>query len=140
EVCQAEGVLVLPNNKNIVPVACQVSELTDRPVAVVPTQAVVESLTALVAYDPDASLEAKVAAMSEAARRGRAGEVTQAVRDSVAECGRINEGDWIALTRDGVCAASSSAADAAIALVDVLVDEQTELVTVLVGADALSAD
>ena len=140
EACRAEGVLVLPNNKNIVPVACQVDELTDRPVGVVPTQSVVESLTALVAYDPDASLDANVAAMSEAAQRVRAGEVTQAVRESVAECGRINEGDWIALTRDGVCAASTSAADAAIALVDALVDDETELVTVLVGADALPAD
>src|SRR5207249_7389553 len=50
EACRAEAVLVLPNNKNIVPVACQVDELTDRPVGVVPTQSVVESLTALVAY------------------------------------------------------------------------------------------
>ena len=81
--------IVLPNNKNIVPVAEQVPELTELPVAVVPTAAVVEALAALVVYDPDASLDANVAAMDEAAARVRAGEVTQAVRDSVAECGPI---------------------------------------------------
>ena len=40
--------------------------------------------------------------MAEAAARVRAGEVTQAVRDSVAECGPIATGDWIAITRDGI--------------------------------------
>jgi DAK2 domain fusion protein YloV len=140
DACAAEGVLVLPNNKNIVPVAEQVPALTERPVAVVPTAAVVEALGALVVYDPDAPLDANVAAMTEAAGRVRAGEVTQAVRDSVAECGPITNGDWIAITRDGIQVAVKSAADAAIALVDTLVDDDAELVTVLVGEDADADD
>ncbi len=134
--CAAESVIVLPNNKNIVPVARQVPELADRPVSVVPTTAVVEALAALVAYDPDASLEANTAAMDKAASLVRAGEVTQAVRDSVAECGPIAAGDWIAITRDGVSAAAKSAADAVITLVDRLIDDDAELVTVVVGAEA----
>ena len=89
--------IVLPNNKNIVPVARQVPELADRPVEVVPTAAVVEALAALVVYDPDASIDDNTAAMDEAAARVRAGEVTQAVRDSSAECGPIAAGDWIAI-------------------------------------------
>jgi uncharacterized protein len=134
--CAAESVIVLPNNKNIVPVARQVPELADRPVSVVPTTAVVEALAALVTYDPDASLEANTAAMDKAASLVRAGEVTQAVRDSVAECGPIAAGDWIAITRDGVSAAAKSAADAVISLVDRLIDDDAELVTVVVGAEA----
>jgi hypothetical protein len=136
----AEAVVVLPNNKNIVPVAEQVPGLADRPVAVVPTTAVVEALSALVAYDGGASLDDNVAAMGEAASRVRPGEVTQAVRDSVAECGPIVAGDWIAISRDGVCIATKSAADAAIALVDQLVAGNAELVTLVVGADADPAD
>jgi hypothetical protein len=72
--------------------------------------------------------------------RVRAGEVTQAVRDSTAECGRIGKGDWIAITGDGICAAVDSAGAAAMELVDRLVDEDSELVTVLVGADASGSD
>jgi hypothetical protein len=72
--------------------------------------------------------------------RVRAGEVTQAVRDSTAECGRIGKGDWIAITKDGICAAVDSAGAAAMAVVDRLVDEDSELVTVLVGADASGSD
>jgi DAK2 domain fusion protein YloV len=140
DACAAEGVIVLPNNKNIVPVAKQVPELTDLPVAVVPTTAVVEALGALVAYDPDATLDANQAAMADAAGRVRAGEVTQAVRDSVAECGPIGNGDWIAITRDGIQVAVKSAVDAAVALVDVLVDDDAELVTIIVGEGADADD
>jgi uncharacterized protein len=138
--CAADSVIVLPNNKNIVPVARQVPDLADRPVAVVPTAAVVEALAAMVVYDASASIEENAAAMDEAATRVHAGEVTQAVRDSTAECGPIAAGDWIALTRDGVRVATKSAADAAIALLDELIDDDSELVTVVVGAEATTAD
>jgi hypothetical protein len=137
---RAESVVVLPNNKNIVAVAEQVDSLTARSVAVVPTHAVVEALSALVAYDPDAKLEDNLSAMTEAVERVQAGEVTQAVRASAAECGPIAEGDWIALTRNGIELTAASAFDAAVGLLERLVSEESELVTVLVGADARSAD
>jgi fatty acid kinase len=138
--CAADGVIVLPNNKNIVPVAEQVPALTELPVHVIATRSVVEALGALVAYDACAPLEANVAAMGEAAARVRAGEVTQAVRDSVAECGPIAMGDWIAITGDGVRVSTKSSTDAAIALIDELVDDDAELVTIIEGADADADD
>jgi uncharacterized protein len=140
ERCPADSVIVLPNNKNIVPVAEQVHELTTRRVEVVATQAVVEALAALVAYDPQAGVDANAAAMTEAVRRVRTGEVTQAVRDGVGDCGPIAAGDWIAISRDGVWVVEKTAADAAIRLLDRLVDDQSELVTVLVGADAVTSE
>ncbi len=136
----SDAVLVLPNNKNIIAVAQQVGALTERDVDVVPTHAVVEALASLVVYDPDAPLAVNVAAMSDAASRVRAGEITQAVRDSNADCGEIKTGDWIAITRDGICAATSTVVEAAIALVDQLVGDDSELVTVLLGSDARPAD
>jgi DAK2 domain fusion protein YloV len=136
----ATSVVVLPNNKNIVAVAQQVDALSEREVAVVPTAAVTEALAALMAYDPDADLAVNLDAMTDAAKRVRAGEVTRSVRDSVAECGPIAEGDWIALTGDGVRAVAASAVDAAMALVDELVTPDSELVTVLTGAEAHATD
>ena len=137
---RADAVVVLPNNKNIVAVAQQVDDLTPREVGVVPTHSVVEALAALVVYDPDATLADNTAAMTDAASRVHAGEVTQAVRDSVAECGPIAKGDWIAVTREGICVAAPSPAEAAMGLVDRLVDDGSELVTVLLGADARASD
>jgi dihydroxyacetone kinase-like predicted kinase len=132
----ADSVIVLPNNKNIVAVAHQVDDLTSRSVAVVPTHAVVAALAALVVYDPDADLETNRQAMTAAAEHVRTGEVAQAVRDSAG----VREGEWLALTEHGVCVRAASALDAATQLVEHLADDDSELVTVLVGADARHAD
>ena len=138
----AKSVVVLPNNKNIVPVAHQVDGLTAREVAVVPTHTVVEALAALVSYDPDAPLEINVSTMSEAAARVRTGEITQAVREQPRRVrARSPPATGSRSRRDGIRAIAPSAADAAaIALCDELVDDRHEIVTVLVGADARPAD
>ncbi len=136
ESCNAQSVVVLPNNKNIVPVARQVAELTARDVAVVPTSSVVEGLAVLVCYDAAAPLPVNAKSMEESLERIRSGEVTQAVRDGVGEAGPIKAGDWIGLDREGIHVVASTPADAAIGLLDRLVDDDCELVTVLCGADA----
>ncbi len=141
ESCNSSSVVILPNNKNIVPVAQQVPSLATKSVAVVPTTSVLEALAALVSYDPDASLDDNIAALGEAALRVRTGEITQAVRDSNGECGPISEGDWIAIERGGgIVAAVATPSEACSALLDRIVDGDAELVTVLLGADAKAAD
>ncbi len=140
ESTSAESVIVLPNNKNIIPVAQQVDALSERRVEVVPTTSVVEALSALVGYDPAADLPTNVASLTEAAARVRTGEITQAVRDSMTEGGPVKEGEWIALDRRGIRASSATAAEAVTALLDLLVDDTSEIVTVLVGSDAHPGD
>ena len=136
ERCPADAVIVLPNNKNIIPVARQVDALSGKRVEVVPTVSVLEALAALVAYDPDAECDTNVRGMEAGAQAVAAGEVTQAVRDSTAECGPIAEGDWLVIGPTGIAATAASAAEAACALVDRLIGEDSEIVTVLVGTEA----
>jgi len=140
EACSADSVVVLPNNKNIVAVANQVDALTNKHVAVVATTSVPEALAALVEYDPNAGLAENEATMSSARQRVRTGEVTQAVRDTVVEVGAIRQGDWIALSRDGIVATTRSPSDAVCELLAKLVDDNSEIVTVLVGSDAAAKD
>src|SRR2546421_500272 len=71
----AGQVVILPNNKNIIPVAEQVDELTTKPVRVLKTRSVTEGFAALLAYDPDAGVDANAEAMQAAADRVVAGEV-----------------------------------------------------------------
>ena len=108
---------------------------------VIPTTSVVEALAALVGYDPDDDIDANAAALGDALLRVRAGEVTQAVRDSSAECGPIAAGDWLAIARDGgIVATAPTPSDACASLLAHLVDDDSEIVTVLVGLDARAAD
>ncbi|MDQ1447775.1 MAG: fatty acid kinase, partial [Actinomycetota bacterium] len=136
DACNAEAVIVLPNNKNIVPVAKQVDALSEKQVAVIATHSVPEALAALVEYDPNATVADNEHSMKDALGRVRTGEVTQAVRDASVDGGRVREGDWLALGRDGVVATAGSAADAVCKLLGELVDDDSEIVTVLVGCDA----
>ena len=137
----AQQVVILPNNKNIIPVAEQIDGLTTKHVLVVPTSSMPEALAALVVYDPEGSADDNHAAMLEAADSVATGEVTQSIRDSNSDVGPIARGDWIGIVKgDGIAAISDSAAGVSIALLDEIVGDDAELVTVVVGADAAAED
>jgi dihydroxyacetone kinase-like predicted kinase len=132
----AKSVVVLPNNKNIIPVAEQAAAVASRPVEVVPSRSVVEALAAMIDFDADTTAADNAGSMHDAVARVRTGEVTQAVRDSEGECGPVATGDWIAVTADGIRAATDTAEAAVVAMLDELIADSDELLTVLVGADA----
>ena len=140
EQLDADEIVLLPNNKNIVPVAERVDDCTDSVVRVVPTRGIAEGLAALMAYDPSAGADENQSAMAEAAEDVVTGEVTQAVRDTESELGSIAAGQWLGLDRGGLRVVAPSAAQAATALVAELIDDGHELVTVIAGADATTAD
>ncbi len=133
----AKQVIILPNNKNIIPVAEQVDALSDKTVRVVPTRSMPAALAALVLYDPEGSADENAAAMTEAAESVATGEVTQAVRDSNSDAGPITAGDWIGIVRgDGIVAVSGTLEGAALALLEHLLSNGHELLTIIEGADA----
>jgi uncharacterized protein len=140
DLCKADAVIVLPNNKNIIAVAKQVDSLSEKNVAVIATQSVPEALAALVNYDPNATVDDNEASMQDALARVRTGEVTQAVRTASVDGSDVREGDWIALAREGVIGAAASPTDAVCKLLDALVGDDSEIVTVLVGCDAAAKD
>jgi uncharacterized protein len=140
EAVPADEVVILPNNKNIVPVAEAVKELTDKTVRVVPTTSVAEGFAALLSYDPEASAEENHAAMVDAASRVIAGEVTRAVRSSDSPAGPIEQGDWLGICRDGIVAVEGSAEDAVCALLGKLLTDRHEIVTLIEGEGARPAD
>lgn len=137
EATNADQVVVLPNNKNIIPVAEQLDALTSKRVVVVPTRSMPEALAALVVYDPEADVDSNAAEMAEAAESVTTGEVTQAVRSTNSDAGPIGEGDWIGIVRgDGIVAVSGSLDGALVALLDHLAVPGCEIVTVVEGVDA----
>jgi uncharacterized protein len=139
EQVDADQIVILPNNKNIIPVAQQVGGETDKTVVVVPTRGIAEGFASLLAYDPGAGAAENAEAMAAAAAAVVAGEVTCAVRESETAAGHVAPGDWIGLDRRGVCALGATMVDAATALLDRLVADHHELVTIISGADADAA-
>ena len=136
----ARQVVILPNNKNIIPVAQQIDALTTKDVRVVPTCSMPEALACLVSYDPEASAESNARNMTMAAEAVATGEVTQAVRDTQTDAGQVTEGDWIGIVRgDGIVAIAGTLTSASTQLLDHLIGASGELLTIITGSDATPA-
>jgi DAK2 domain fusion protein YloV len=130
----AQQVVILPNNKNIIPVANQINALTKKDVRVVPTCSMAEALAALVFYDPEADAAVNAEAMTDAAEAVATGEITQAVRDTNTDVGPVKNGDWIGLVRgDGVVAVGGTMVAATTQLLDTLITPGRELLTMITG-------
>jgi len=140
EATGADNVVILPNNKNIKPVAEQVDALTNASVAVVPTASIVEGFAALLSYDPGSSLEANLSGMCDSAAAVIAAEVTQAVRDSETDAGTVHEGDWIGLSQEGILTIADSLVVASQRLLGLLVTDDHELVTLIEGEGSTTAN
>jgi uncharacterized protein len=138
ESAPANSVIILPNNKNIIPVAEQIAPLTAKTVRVIATRGVTEGLAAAMQYDPEGDADANATAMRSAAASVVSGEITRAVRESSAEVvGKINDGDYLGITRsDGIVVAAPLLLDACTQLLDRLIGSSHEIVTVIEGEGA----
>jgi len=99
----SKTVIVLPNNKNVIPAAEQLDALTRKSIHVIPTRSIVQGITALIAYEPDSDADRTAEAMGLASALLTSGEMTRAVRDARTPAGTINEGDWLGVV-DGTVA------------------------------------
>jgi DAK2 domain fusion protein YloV len=135
-----QEVVLLPNNKNIIPVAEQAARVAAKPARVVATRGITEGFAALLAYDPQASAEENAAGMGEAAARVVSGEITTAVRASTSDVGPISQGDYLGISRGGIEVVSPSLAGAAQELLARLLADQHEIVTIIEGEGATKAD
>lgn len=140
EQTNAEAVMILPNNSNVILTAGQVKDLTQKRVAVLTTKTLPQGIAALLAFDASRSLEENVRGMSEAAGAVRTGEVTYAVRRTKFNGVEVEEKDFIGLFDDQIKAAGKSLPEVAETLVREMVGEQSELITLYRGAEVEEAD
>ncbi|HEX4246048.1 MAG TPA: hypothetical protein VHY77_10805, partial [Acidimicrobiales bacterium] len=127
-------------NKNIRPVAESVDALTSKTVRVIPTNTIAEGFAALLAYDPGSHVNENARAMEASAERVVAGEVTRAVRDTDSDVGPVQANDWLGLSRQGIEAVADTTSAAACSLLEVLVTDDHELVTIIEGEGSGPAD
>jgi DAK2 domain fusion protein YloV len=135
----ADHVFVFPNNKNIVMAAEQAAELVEVPVTVLPTRTVLQGLTALIAFDPDADAEVNRQKMVKALEGVRCGEVTYAVRDSQVNGHSIKEGDFIGIYEGKIETVGGSLIATSRDLLQKMLARGGELVTILYGKDVTDA-
>ncbi|MEJ9211051.1 DAK2 domain-containing protein [Bacillus smithii] len=131
----AEKVIILPNNKNIILAAEQAKEMIDAEVVVVPSKSVPQGIAALLAFHPDQSLEKNQAAMAEAMAHVKTGQITYAVRDTTIDGISIAKNDFMGILDGKIVTTSKDKMEAAKHLIKNMVEEDSEIITIFYGED-----
>lgn len=131
----AEEVIILPNNGNIIMTAEQVIHLCDKKVSIVPTKSVMQAITALIAYDAEGEIDTVVASMQEEMQGVQYAEITQAVRDSAINGLSIISGDIIGILNGKIALKSESIEEALDGLLEKMLNDDSDLITLFYGGD-----
>ena len=132
----AESVIILPNNKNIIMASQSCVELSEKPCAVVPTTSVPEAFSALFVFNEDATLEENVEEMIDACQDVATGEVTRAIKDAKDAHGNpIHDGDIIGIASGSIEIVANSVEDATLGILRTMDAQDADNLTLLAGAD-----
>ncbi len=140
EKINSDNIIILPNNKNIIMAAEKVKELTQKRVEVIPTAEVAQGIRAAFAFDINQSVDVNVEEMKNAYADLKCGEVTNAVRNTNLDGFEISEGDIIGLDGKTIIADSKSVEETTLAVIDKLVDEWSEVITLYYGEGVSKED
>ncbi|NQD65884.1 DAK2 domain-containing protein [Bacillus haikouensis] len=140
EEVNAKKVIIMPNNKNIIMAAEQAAEVLSAEVAVVPTKTVPQGMAALLAFNPAFSVEDNKKTMSEASRHVKTGQITYAVRDTNIDGMTISKDDFMGIAEGKIVISEKDRQQSAKRLLDDMLDEESEILTILYGEDVTEGD
>lgn len=136
----AKNALILPNNSNIFMAADQAVDLVDIPVRVVKTRTIQQGLTAMMGYNPEAELTANADEMTAVMADVKSAQITQAVRDTTLNGTTIKHGDWMGILDGEIEVVAKRLLDAATQSVVKMIDDDSEIVTIIFGENTKEKD
>lgn len=131
-----KDVIILPNNKNIILTAEQVKSLSTKNIYVLPTKSIPQGISALLAFNPDSSLEDNISNMTESINNVISGEVTYAVRDTKFNGNNIKEGDILGIKDGNLEIVGKGTEEVIIELIDSMTEGKEDgIITIYYGSD-----
>ncbi|WP_300261537.1 DAK2 domain-containing protein [Clostridium sp.] len=135
EKLNAEHIFILPNNKNIIMAANQAAEISDKDIRVIPTKTIPQGITCITMFNPEADVEENTEELNEAMEMVKTTSVTYAVRDTEVDGKEIKQGNILGLVEGKIKEVGEDQYKVAEDLIDSLVDEDSELITIFYGID-----
>lgn len=133
----ADTIFILPNNSNIILAAEQAKDLTeDKKIIVIPSKNIPQGIAAMIGFENSVSPEENEVAMTEALEQVKSGQVTYAVRDTTIDGKEIKSGDIMGLSGKTIEAVGTEVIPTTVELLEKMIDDDTELVTIYYGEDA----
>lgn len=130
-----DKVIILPNNKNIFLAADQAAEVCDVDAVVVPSKTISQGMAAMLGFSKDADLEENKETMTDELDTVISGQVTIAVRDTTIEGREIKKDDYMGIVDGNIVVTNPDRKEAAIEMVKAMLDEDSEVVTIIYGED-----
>lgn len=141
EKINAKNIFVLPNNSNIILAANQAADLIEgKKIIVIPSKTIPQGVAAVVAFDPTAEPEVNEENMADAINYVRSGQVTYAVRDTTIDGREVKKGNYIAITDKGLSAVAENIKDSVMEMLESMVTDESELISIYYGTDVTEAD
>ena len=131
----ADHIFVLPNNKNIIMAANQAAEISDKDVRVIETKTIPQGIACLTMFNTEAEVDENESTLKEAIEMVKTGSVTYAVRDTEMDGIEIKEGNMLGLIEGKIKKVGSSYIDVAEEVLEEMIDEDGELITIFYGED-----
>ena len=131
----ADHIFILPNNKNIIMAAEQAAEISDKDIRVIPTKSIPQGITAITMFNYEADVDANEETLKEALEMVKTGSVTYAVRDTEMDGIEIKEGNMLGLVESKIKAVGEDYFEVAKEILDSMIDEDSELITIFYGKD-----
>lgn len=137
----ADTIFILPNNKNIILAAAQAQSLVeDKEIVIIPTQTIPQGISAFIGFEPNQDVDSNVESMKEMIENVRTGEVTYAVRDTSVDGKKININDIMGIDDEGIREVGGSIEKVTLDLLDDMMDEESELISIYYGQDVGQED
>ncbi|AEB88308.1 fatty acid kinase catalytic subunit FakA [Staphylococcus aureus] len=139
EQSKCKRAIILPNNKNILMASEQAASIVDAEAVVIPTKSIPQGISALFQYDVDATLEENKAQMADSVNNVKSGSLTYAVRDTKIDGVEIKKDAFMGLIEDKIVSSQSDQLTTVTELLNKMLAEDSEILTVIIGQDAEQA-
>ncbi|WP_342621304.1 DAK2 domain-containing protein [Erysipelothrix sp. P66] len=132
----ADHIFILPNNSNIIMAAKQAQDICeDKDIHVIETKTIPQGLSACVMFNPDVDVEDNLSEMLEAVANTKTGQVTYAIKDTMFESIEIKQNDFMGILEKDIVVTNPNRLETTKALCAKLIDDESELVTLITGED-----
>ena len=139
EQSKCKRAIILPNNKNILMASEQAASIVDAEAVVIPTKSIPQGISALFQYEVDATLEENKAQMADSVNNVKSGSLTYAVRDTKIDGVEIKKDAFMGLIEDKIVSSQSDQLTTVTELLNEMLAEDSEILTVIIGQDAEQA-
>ncbi|HCX9216206.1 TPA: fatty acid kinase catalytic subunit FakA [Staphylococcus aureus] len=139
EQSKCKRAIILPNNKNILMASEQAASIVDAEAVVIPTKSIPQGISALFQYDVDATLEENKAQIADSVNNVKSGSLTYAVRDTKIDGVEIKKDAFMGLIEDKIVSSQSDQLTTVTELLNEMLAEDSEILTVIIGQDAEQA-